>query len=98
MVAKEDIPINFAGRLINGGPLVLITVSDGCNPNIFTVAWHMPVSRKPLSVAISVGTSNYSHDIIRKTGEYVINVPTAIIIDKVVICGTTSGRSVNKFE
>lgn len=98
MVVKEDIPLNFSSRLINGGPLILVTVSCGCKPNVFTVAWHVPVSRKPVSVAISIGTSNYSHDIIQRAGEYVINVPTADIIDKVVICGTTSGRNVNKFE
>ena len=95
---KESVPVSSANRLINGGPLILVSSHDGQKPNAIAIAWHMPVSHKPMEVAVAVGKSNYSHDIISKTGEYIINIPTLDLLEKVVICGTSHGRDLDKLE
>ena len=94
---KETVPVSKASRLVNCGNTVLVSSHDGQKPNIMVVAWQMPVSHGPMMVGIAVGKPNYSHDVIMDTREFVINTPTAEIINEVMICGKKSGRDVNKF-
>ncbi|MDH7569121.1 MAG: flavin reductase family protein, partial [Armatimonadota bacterium] len=49
-------------------------------------------------VGIAVAPARYSHQLIREAGEFVLNLPTAALAEKVDRCGTTSGRTVNKFD
>jgi flavin reductase (DIM6/NTAB) family NADH-FMN oxidoreductase RutF len=94
----KSIPITSANRLINHGPTVLITTRDKEKNNIMTAAWQMPVSFKPVLVAVSIGHERFSHEIILKSREFVINVPHLGMIKEVLCCGTQSGRDIDKFE
>jgi len=80
-------------------PVVLVTCSsqDGKH-NIITVGMYMPISFNPPLVAIGISPKRYSHKLIKELGEFVVNVPTREIVEKVVYCGTVSGRDVDKFK
>ncbi|MEO0293530.1 MAG: flavin reductase family protein [candidate division WOR-3 bacterium] len=95
---KIKVPISKANRLINSGNLILVTSSYKGKSNIITVAWHMPVSIKPPIIGVSIGTSRYSAELIKKGKEFIVNIPTWNLLDKVLYCGTHSGRDVDKFE
>ncbi len=95
---KKDISISKANRLINHGPVVLVSTLYKGRANIFTVAWNMPVSHSPLCIAIASGNSNFSTKIINETGEFVINVPDISLKEKVIGCGSVSGENVEKFK
>lgn len=95
---KKEISVNKANRLINNGPLVLVSTQYNGKTNIFTVAWNMPVTHTPVSVAISSGYPNYSTRIIEETGEFVINIPDKFIKDKVINCGKVHGNEIDKFK
>lgn len=86
-----------ANRFINHGPVVLVTCGK-LQHNIITIAWITPVSHNPPLLAISVGRQRYSRELIDETGEFVINVPSAELLNSVWICGTRSGRNTDKFE
>jgi flavin reductase (DIM6/NTAB) family NADH-FMN oxidoreductase RutF len=45
-----------------------------------------------------VGTKRYSRRLLEDTPEFVINIPSAELLRSVWICGTKSGRDVDKFE
>lgn len=75
--------------------IVTCCTPDG-KPNAITIAWFTPLSLKPPLVAISVAPKRYSHELISKTGEFVINVPTMDMLKQVWICGVRSGREVDK--
>lgn len=94
----KNIPITSAHRLINHGPTVLITSRLGDKVNVMTAAWQMPVSFKPVLVAISIGHQRFSHELILKSREFVINVPHIGLIKEVLCCGTQSGRDIDKFN
>jgi flavin reductase (DIM6/NTAB) family NADH-FMN oxidoreductase RutF len=49
-------------------------------------------------IGIAIRKATYSHPLISKTREFVVNIPTVDIIDKVMVCGEVSGRRVDKFE
>jgi len=48
-------------------------------------------------VGIAVSPRRFSHELIRRSGEFAVNVPTADLLGAVWICGTTSGRDADKF-
>jgi len=95
---KIPVPLDKAYRLIGFGPLILVSSFDGKKGNIMPVAWNMPVNHGPTQVAVCIGDHSYTHQTVLKTKEFVINVPSAKIIQKVYGCGKCSGRDVNKFE
>ena len=86
-------------RPIYPTPAALITsISPDGKPNIITLGEVYNLSlRRPTIVGISVAKPRYSHELISQTGEFVVNMPTARILDKVDGCGSVSGRDVDKF-
>lgn len=82
-------------------PLPVVMVSCGRpeeKPNIITVAWAGTVCSSPAMVSISVRPERYSYDIIRQTGEFVINLTTEQLVRATDYCGVRSGRDVDKFQ
>ncbi len=93
---KKTISPGHANRLINHGPVVLVTCGDDpCN--IITVAWITSVSSSPPLLAIAIGKNRYSRQLIDESGEFVVNVPPATLLDSVWTCGRISGRDGDKF-
>ena len=86
-----------AFTLMESGPVVFITTSDGVKSNIMTISWTMVMDFTPI-FAITTGPWNYSYAALQKTGECVIAIPTVDMIDQVVGVGTCSGADTDKFE
>ena len=86
-------------RPIYPTPAALITsISVDGKPNIITLGEAFNLSiRRPVIVGIAVAKPRYSHELISQTGEFVVNMPTSRILDKVDQCGGVSGRNVDKF-
>ncbi len=96
---KEE--VKSGGELALLGPqlAVLTTCIDGNGtPNILTQTWVTPVCFEPGVLVLSTFKGNYSHELIKKSGEFVINIPSAKLLEKVWFCGSNSGREVNKFK
>ena len=66
--------------------------------NIITVGMFAFFSGKPTLVGIGIAPSRYSFDLIRKSGEYVVNVVDEKLMEAVRTCGEKSGRDLDKFE
>jgi len=76
---------------------VLVTCNDeNGKTNIITIAWHTTISKDPPLYGISVAPKRYSHDLISKSGEFVVNFAPFELVEKVHFCGTRSGRKVDK--
>ena len=87
------------GNMIYPLPAVMVSVTDGeGHDNIITVAWTGTVCTNPAMAYISVRPSRYSYDMIRKTGEFVINLTTEKLAFATDFCGVRSGRDVDKFQ
>lgn len=93
---KKPIPLQYASRLINHGPVVLLTTRRRGRPNVCTIAWTMPVDSD--IVAVVVSDENYSFRAIRETGEFVLNIPGRALLKKVLGCGSVSGAECDKFK
>lgn len=80
-------------------PVVLVTCVDELGkPNIIPLGWVGGVCSDPPQVGIAIRPSRFSHKLIEKTGEFVINIPTEDLVEVVDKCGFCSGRNVNKFQ
>ena len=82
-------------------PLPAVLVSCGETPeeyNLLTIAWTGTVCTNPPMCYISVRKERHSYDIIRRTGEFVINITTEELAKATDWCGVRSGRDENKWE
>ncbi len=82
-------------------PVPAVMVSCGSSPeeyNIFTVAWTGIVNSKPPLTYISVRPIRHSYEILKREGEFVINLTTEQLAFATDFCGVRSGRDLNKFE
>ncbi|MEW5921553.1 MAG: flavin reductase family protein [Bacillota bacterium] len=66
--------------------------------NIITLAWMGVVNSDPPMISASIRPAPFSHALIKETGEFVANIPTADMVEIADGCGMVSGRDVCKFE
>lgn len=79
-------------------PAVMVSCQDGAEQNIVTVAWCGTLSTIPPTTYISLRPSRHSYDMIKRTGEFVINLVPASLAKAADYCGMYTGAKVNKFE
>lgn len=78
---------------------VLVTCNDdNGQTNPITIAWHTPISKNPALYGISVAPTRYSHNLIEKSKEFVINFVPYSLVEKVHFCGSHSGRKIDKIK
>jgi len=95
---RKEVKLDLATRLINNGPVVLISSMKGLRSNITPVAWHMPISKKPPMIALEIGQKHFIYECIVETGDFVVNIPSKHFVEEIVKCGSCSGRDVDKFK
>lgn len=87
------------GNMIYPLPAVMVSVGDAAgNTNIITVAWTGTVCTNPPMAYISVRPERYSYEMIRSSGEFVINLTTKDLVYATDYCGVKSGRDVDKWK
>ena len=79
-------------------PAAMVSCGTMEKSNIITVAWTGIINTNPAMVYISVRPERYSHDIIEKSGEFVINLTTEKLAYATDWCGVKSGKDFDKFE
>ena len=87
------------GNMLYPVPAVMVSCGrEGETPNIITVAWAGTICSDPAMLSISVRPERYSYDIIRETGEFVVNLTSKELTRATDWCGVKSGRDVDKFK
>ena len=87
-----------ASNLLNPVPAVLISCADeNGKPNVMTAAWAGTICSDPVMVSVSIRKQRYSHDIIARTGEFVMNLSTKKLAKVTDFVGVRSGRDIDKF-
>lgn len=86
------------GTFVYPLPAVMVSCGDMKNSNIITVAWTGIINTNPAMCYISVRPERFSHELIKKNGEFVINLTTKELARATDWCGVKSGRDFNKFK
>lgn len=79
-------------------PAALITCGTIEQPNVLTIGWTGIVCTRPPMTYISVRPERYSHDIIKASGEFVINLTTSAMCRETDFCGVKSGKNTDKLS
>jgi flavin reductase (DIM6/NTAB) family NADH-FMN oxidoreductase RutF len=94
---KIDLPVAKVRRYLEPGPIVLVTSAHGQARNIMTMGWHTVMEFTPSLVGCVIAAGNHSFELVRRSGECVINLPTTALTEQVVGVGNTSGAQTDKF-
>jgi flavin reductase (DIM6/NTAB) family NADH-FMN oxidoreductase RutF len=95
---KRDFPTSKIRRFLEPGPIVLVSSAWQGRSNIMTMGWHMVMEFTPSLVGCLISSGNHSFEMIRRSKECTINIPTADLADEIVGIGNCTGADVEKFE
>lgn len=95
---RRSLSEHDARRLLVAGPLVLVTTKWRGVSDVMPVAWNMPLSADPPFVGICVHSSRHTHDMIRFSEEFALNIPSRRLLNHAQYFGSASGRDVDKLE
>ena len=86
------------GNMIYPLPAVMVTCRDKGQDNIITIAWTGTICTNPPMTYISVRPERHSYEMIKNSGEFVINLTTKQLTRATDFCGVRSGRDVDQFK
>jgi len=92
----KELELQKAFTLIEPGPVTLVTTCLNGNNNVMTISWTMVMDFTP-RFALLTGPWNFSYKALIKTGECVIGIATADLIETILNVGTTTGSETDKF-
>jgi flavin reductase (DIM6/NTAB) family NADH-FMN oxidoreductase RutF len=95
----QELTLNRAVALASPYPYVLgVTIDAQGRPNIIGLSWWSFVSLDPRMLMISVGHTRYSRECLEHHDEFTLCFPTDKQARSAWLCGTVSGRDVDKFK
>lgn len=97
LVKKKAFPVEDVRHFLEPGPVVLISSRHQDEVDVMTLGWHTIMEFSPSLVGCMISAGNHSHQLIKKSGECVINLPTSSLLDTVIGIGNSSGTEVDKF-
>lgn len=87
------------GNMLYPLPVVMVSVAGkNGEKNILTIAWTGTICSDPPMVSISVRPERHSYQMIKETGEFVINLVNKKLVYATDYCGVKSGRDLDKFK
>ena len=80
-------------------PVTLLSAQlpDG-KPNIITISWVGICCSIPPMLGVGIRENRFSYDLVKKSGEFVLNIPNEDLVHAADYCGNVSGRDHNKFK
>ena len=97
-MAKKTFPLSDVYRLLEPGPVVMVTTARKGVANIMTMSWLTMMEFTPPLVGCVISGRNYSFEALVATRECVLNIPSMEIVKQVVGVGNCSGSKVDKFK
>jgi flavin reductase (DIM6/NTAB) family NADH-FMN oxidoreductase RutF len=94
---KKSLPPDKTRRYLEPGPIVLVTSAWKGETNIMTMGWHMMMGFSPALIGCYIWNQNHSFELIRKSKQCVINLPTTNLLETTIGIGNCSGVAVDKF-
>jgi flavin reductase (DIM6/NTAB) family NADH-FMN oxidoreductase RutF len=95
---KEAFPVSDVRSLLEPGPIVLVSSRWKGKSNIMTMGWYTVMEFTPSLIGCVIASTNHSHQMVLKSKECVLNIPTVAMAKKVAGIGTHSGAVMDKFE
>jgi len=85
-------------RLLNGGPVALVTTRWRDQTDVMPAVWMTQLSRTPPLVGLAVNPARHTHDMIRYSEQFALNFPARDLVNHAHYFGVVSGKDVNKLD
>jgi len=95
---KHNLPVEKVRRYLEPGPIVLVSSAWKGRRNIMTMGWHTVMEFTPALIGCVISSGNHSFEMVRRSGECVINLPTTALTDQVIGIGNSTGAEIDKFD
>jgi len=95
---RHSIEEGDARRLLGGGPVALVTTAWHGNQNVMPAIFVTPLSIDPPLIGLAVHPARHTHDMIRFSEEFALNIPTRSLLHHVQYLGSVTGAELNKLE
>lgn len=92
MTTPLSVPLPQAYKLLNHGPVALVTTAHGEARNVMAAAWVMPLDFDPPLVCLVLDSQTYSRGLLEASGEFALNLPVRNQAAKVLAAGSCSAR------
>ncbi|HNY50661.1 MAG TPA: flavin reductase family protein [Smithella sp.] len=97
-MARKSFPLSKVYTLLESGPVIMVTTAREDKQNVMPMSWHTMMEFEPPLVGFVMSDLNYSFNLLKATGECVINIPTVKIAKQMFACGKLHGDKINKLE
>jgi flavin reductase (DIM6/NTAB) family NADH-FMN oxidoreductase RutF len=94
---KRPVPLDQVRRYLEPGPVLLVSSAHGGERDVMVMGWHTVMEFSPSLVGCVISSANHSFGLVRASGECVLNLPTAGLLEQVLDVGSTSGADIDKF-
>ncbi len=94
---RVPVELRRSYRLLNHGPVVLVTSAAAGQTNVMPAAWVMPVDFEPPLVAAVIAGGTATRALVDASGELALSIPPASLLDAVYEAGQVDGREVDKW-
>lgn len=95
---KKSLPLHLIRRFLEPGPTVLVSSKYKDETNIMAMGWYTMMDFRPSLVGCVIAGGNHSFDLIRKSKQCVINIPTLDMAKITASIGNCTGGNTDKFE
>lgn len=97
MIQISDLPATYAAVHLPAKVALAVTQKPDGYYNLITIEWFMRTSIQPPMFAISIGTTRYSHDCLEANRFFNLVFPSPEMKPLLTLCGSNSGRDMDKF-
>jgi flavin reductase (DIM6/NTAB) family NADH-FMN oxidoreductase RutF len=94
--ACKPVALSRSYRLLNHGPVTLVTSAHEGRRNIMSASWAMPLDFDPPKVAVVIDKNTFTRELIEGSGRFALNIPTRALAQRVLAAGSSSGRESDK--
>lgn len=94
---RVAVPLSQAYKLLNHGPVTLVSSAHQGRRNVMAASWAMPLDFSPPKVAVVIDKGAHTRGLVEGAGEFVLGIPGKALAGAVVAVGSCSGRDGDKF-
>jgi flavin reductase (DIM6/NTAB) family NADH-FMN oxidoreductase RutF len=94
---RSVVDLAHCTRLLNHGPVTIITSQHEGRANVMAASWAMPLDFAPPKVAVVIDNNTLTRRLIESSGVFGLQVPGVAFARETLAVGTSNGVELDKF-
>ncbi|MFP6561549.1 flavin reductase family protein [Paraburkholderia sp. B3] len=94
---RENVDLARCTRLLNHGPVTIITSQHGGRSNVMAASWAMPLDFDPPKVVVVIDSRTLTRKLVEESGVFGLQLPGVAFAQQTLAVGTSNGVELDKF-